>query len=77
MEKKFPIILFYPPFHGNEYIVDFQEKSDIFPFFADQCSAISNESVLPTELSLRSVTTLSSCFFTKKTFFVCFVSKPS
>ena len=54
-----------PLFHGDKYIVDFQEKSEIFnSFFADQCSPISNGSVLPYELPLRTDSTLSSCHFT-------------
>ena len=55
-----------PLFHGYKFIVDFQEKSEIFnPFFADQCSPISNGSVLPSELPLRKDSSLSSCHFTK------------
>ena len=63
--KKIPCI---PPlFHGNKYIVDFQEKSEIFnSFFDDQCSPISNESVLPSELPLRTDSTLSTCHFAKE-----------
>ena len=39
--KKIPCIS--PLFYGDKYIVDFQEKSEIFnSFFADQCSSISN-----------------------------------
>ena len=62
--KKIPCI---PPlFYGDKYIVDFQEKSEIFnSFFADQCSPISNGSVLPSELPLRTDSTLSSYHFTK------------
>ena len=55
-----------PLFHDDKYIVDFQEKSEIFnSFFADQCSPISNGSVLPSELPLCADRTLSSCHFTK------------
>ena len=62
--KKIPCI---PPlFHGDKFIVEFQEKSEIFnSFFADQCSPISNGSVLPSELPLRTDSSLSSCHFTK------------
>ena len=62
--KKIPCI---PPlFHGDKCIVDFQEKSEIFnSFFADQCSPISNGSVLPSELPLRTDSSLPSCHFTK------------
>ena len=42
--KKIPCIA--PLFHGDKYIVDFQEKSEIINyFFTDQCSPISNGSV--------------------------------
>ena len=62
--KKIPCI---PPlFHGDKFHGDFQEKSAIFnSFFADQCSPISNRSVLPSELPLRTDSSLSSCHFTK------------
>ena len=61
--KKSPCI---PPlFHGYKFIVDFQEKSEIFnSFFANQCSPISNGSVLPSELPLRTDSSLSSCHCT-------------
>ena len=60
-------ILCIPPlFRGDKFIVDFQEKSEIFnSFFTDQCSPISNGSVLPSELPLRTDSSLSSCHFTK------------
>ena len=62
--KKIPCI---PPlFQGDKFIVDFQEKSELFnSFFADQCSPISNGSVLPSELPLRTDSSLSSCHITK------------
>ena len=62
--KKNPCI---PPiFHGDKFIVDFQEKKEIFnSFFADQCSPISNGRVLPSELPLRADSSLSSCHFIK------------
>ena len=63
--KKIPCIPLL--FHGDKYIVDFPEKSEIFnAFFADQCSPISNGNVLPSELSLRTDTTLSTCHFAKE-----------
>ena len=35
-----------PLFHGDKYIADFQEKSEIFnSFFTEQCSPISNGSI--------------------------------
>ena len=53
-------------FHDDKYIVGFQKKSEIFnSFFTDQCSPISNGSVLPSELPLRTDSTLSSYHFTK------------
>ena len=56
-----------PLFHGDKYIVDFQEKSEIFnSFFADQCSPISKGSILSSELSLCTDSTLSSCHFAKE-----------
>ena len=63
--KKIPSI---PPlFYRDKYIVDFQEKSEIFnSFFADQCSPISNGSVLPSELPLRTDSTLPTCHFAKE-----------
>ena len=49
--KKIPCISLL--FHGDKYIVEFQEKSEIFNFFfADQCFPVSNGSVLPSELPL-------------------------
>ena len=52
--KEIPCI---PPlFHGDKYIVGFQEKSEIFnSFFADQCSPVSNGSVLPFELCCEQI----------------------
>ena len=64
-EKKITCI---PPlFHGDKFIVDFQEKNEIFnSFFADQCSLISNGSVLPSELpSELTDSSVSSCHFAK------------
>ena len=63
--KKIPCIL--PLFHGDKYLFEFQEKREIFnSFFADQCSPISNRSVLPSELPLRTYSELSSCHFAKE-----------
>ena len=63
--KKPPCI---PPlFHDNKYIVDFQEKSEIFnSFFVDHCSRILSGSVLPSELPLRTDSTLSTGHFAKE-----------
>ena len=63
--RKIPCIS--PLFHGDKCIVDVQEKSKIFnSFFADQYSPISNGSVIPSELSLRADSTLSTCHFAKE-----------
>ena len=54
-------------FHGDIYIVDFQENGEILnSFFTDQCSPLSNRSVLPSELPLRADSTLSTCHFAKE-----------
>ena len=47
--KKIPCI---PPlFHENKFITDFKEKAELFNhFFVNQCSLLSNNSVLPTDL---------------------------
>ena len=38
-------------FHENKFITDFKEKAELFnPFFVNQCSLLSNNSVLPTNL---------------------------
>ena len=53
-------------FHGDGFSADFQGKSEIFNFFfADQCSPISNGRALPSELPLRTDSTLSSSHFRK------------
>ena len=63
--KKIPC--FSPLFHGNKYIADFQEKSEIFNSFStDHCSPISNGSVLSSEFPLRTDCALSSCHFAKE-----------
>ena len=63
-EKKVPCI---PPiFHNNKYVTDFKEKSEIFnSFFANQCSLIPNNSILPSELKLLTEHTLTSCDFSE------------
>ena len=63
--KKIPCI---PPLvYGDKYIVDFQEKSEIFnSFFADQCSLISNESILLSELPLPTDSAIPICHFAKE-----------
>ena len=47
--KKIPCI---PPlFHENKFVTDFKEKAELFNhFFVNQCSLLSNNSVLPTNL---------------------------
>ena len=38
-------------FHENKFVTDFKEKAELFNhFFANQCSLLSNNSVLPTNL---------------------------
>ena len=62
IKRKFPAFLLY--FLMINMLLTF-EKSEIFnSLFADQCSPISNGSVLPYELPLRTDSTLSSCHFT-------------
>ena len=48
-------------------IVAFQEKTEIFnSFFVEQYSPISDRSILPSELPLRTDSTLSTCHFAKE-----------
>ena len=48
-------------------LLTFKKKSEIFnSLYADQCFAISNGNVLPSELLLRTDSTLSSCHFVKE-----------
>ena len=63
-KKKVPCI---PPiFHNNKYVTDFKEKSEIFnSFFANQCSLIPNNSILPSELEFLTEHTLTSCDFSE------------
>ena len=63
-EKKVPCIP--PTFHNNKYVIDFKEKSEVFnSFFANQCSLIPNNSILPSELKLLTQHTLTSCDFSE------------
>ena len=56
-----------PIFHNRKYTVDFKEKSEILnTFFAEQCSVISNKSVLPSQLTLLTEDSLANCHFSKK-----------
>ena len=49
LNKKFPCISH--PFHENKLTIDFKEKAELFNyFFVNQCSLLSNNSVLPTDL---------------------------
>ena len=61
--RKIPCIS--PLFHRNKYIVDSQDKSEIFisffSFFFFRFSPISKESVLPSELPLRTDSALFFC----------------
>ena len=52
--------------HANKYIVDFKEKSRILiVYFANQYSPIPNGGFIPTGLSLKADSILSSCHFTE------------
>ena len=47
--KKIPFIT--PLFHENKFVTDFKEKAELFNhFFVNQCSLLSNNSVLPADL---------------------------
>ena len=49
LNKKIPCV--HPLFHENKFITDFKEKAGSFNhFFVNQCSLLSNNSVLPTDL---------------------------
>ena len=51
-------------------IVAFQEKTEVFNlFFVEQCSPISDRSILPSELPLQTDSTLSTCHFAKEDIF--------
>ena len=61
-KKKIPCI---PPlFHENKFITDFKEKVELFNhFFVNQCSLLSNNSILPTNLSQLTSKCLDSIHF--------------
>ena len=61
--KKVPCI---PPiFHDNKFITNFREKAELFnSFFANQCSLITNTSVLPTICEYLRDKLLSNTSFT-------------
>ena len=61
-QKKIPCI---PPlFHENKFITDFKEKDELFNhFFVNQCSLLSNNSVLPTNLPQLKSKCLDSIHF--------------
>ena len=62
--EKVPYI--HPISHNNKYVTDFKENSEIFnSFFANQCSLIPNNSILPSELKLLTEQTLTSCEFSE------------
>ena len=55
-----------PIFYNNKYLTDFKEITEIFnSFFANQCSLIANNSILPSELKLLKEYTLTSCDFSE------------
>ena len=60
--KKIPCI---PPlFHENKFITDFKEKAELFNhLFVNQCSLLSNNSVLPTNLPQLTSKCLDSIHF--------------
>ena len=52
-------------FHDNKFITDFREKAELFnSFFANQCSLITNTSVLPTNCESLTDKSLSNISFT-------------
>ena len=54
-----------PIFHNNEFITDFREKTELFnSFFANQCSLITNTSVLPINCESLTDKFLSNISFT-------------
>ena len=65
MEIKFPVFLLY--FMVINILLTFKKKVRFsILFFIHHCSPISNGSVLPSELPLRTESTLSTCHFAKK-----------
>ena len=53
-----------PLFHENKFITDFKEKAELFNhFFVNQCSLLSNNSVLPTNLPQLTTKCLDSIDF--------------
>ena len=60
--KKIPCI---PPlFHENKFITDFKEKAELFNHcLVNQCSLLSNNSVLPTNLRQLTSKCLDSIYF--------------
>ena len=54
-----------PIFHDNKFITDFREKAELFnSFFGNQCSLITNTSVLPTNCESLTDKSLSNISFT-------------
>ena len=61
-DKKIPCIP--SPFHENKLMTDFREKVEIFnSFFAKQCSLISSDSSLPSEIIKKTDNSLYSVKF--------------
>ena len=55
-----------PIFHNNKYVTDFKENSEFFDsFFANQCSLIPSNSILPSVLKLLTEHDLTSCDFSE------------
>ena len=54
-------------FHNKKYIVGFKEKNEIFStFFVEECSIISINSLLPSQLTLLTKNCLGKYYFPKK-----------
>ena len=52
-------------YHRKNYITDFKEKTQIFNFFAKQCTLVENTSKFPNDSSKRTKNLLSTILFTK------------
>ena len=66
--KKVPS--FPPLFHENEFVTDFKKKAGLFnSFFAKQCSLISNDSKLPSQLHYFTEKRLSAIKFSSNNIF--------
>ena len=58
--------MFEKNFHENKFITDFKEKAELFNhFFINQCSLLSNDSVLSTNLPQLTSKCLDSIHFSR------------